>query len=84
MREVHAILSTIAISSILHALNEALILPNALANTALPFPLTGRSVIAAASMTASKGLTNDKTGVDPLFTVFISFVVPIAVNQFWI
>jgi hypothetical protein len=50
----------------------------------LPFLLIGRGVIAAASMTAYKGLANDKTGVDPLFTVFISFVVPIAVNQFWI
>jgi hypothetical protein len=82
MREVHAILSTIAISSIPHAFNEALILPNAPANAALPFLLIGRGVIAAASMTAYKGLTNDKTGVNPLFAVSISFVVPIAVNQF--
>jgi hypothetical protein len=83
MREVHAILSTIAISSILHALNEALILAKAPANALLPFLLLGRCVIAVASITAHKRWTNDKTGVDPLFNVFISVVVPIVVHQFW-
>jgi hypothetical protein len=84
MREIHAILSTIAISSILHALNDALILPNVPANAALPFLLMGRCIIAVVSIAAHKRLTNDETGVDPSFTVFISVVVPIAVHQFWV
>lgn len=50
MREVHAILSTIAISSIFHALNEALILSKVAEDASLIFLLLGRCIVGAASM----------------------------------
>ena len=83
MREVHAILATIAISSIMHAFNEAMVLSRAPAEAALMFVWIGRCAIGVATIAAHKRLTNDKTGVDPLFTVFIAIVVPVAVHQFW-
>lgn len=83
MREVHAILATIAISSIMHAFNEALVLSRAPAEAAFMFLLMGRLAIAAASVSIHKRLSSDETGVDPLFNVFITVVVPVAVHQFW-
>lgn len=83
MREIHAILATIAISSIMHTFNEALVLSRAPAEAAFMFLLIGRLTIAAASVSIHKRLSNDKTGVNPLFNIFISIVVPLAVHQFW-
>lgn len=83
MHEVHASLSTIAISLILHTLNEALIFSKIAEDTSLILLLLGRCVIGAASMAILQRLSNDKTGVDPLFNIFITIMVPVAVHQFW-
>lgn len=84
MREVHAILTTIAIAAFLNALNEALVLRVAQVDAEFAFLMMGRLVAGAVSVSIHRRLSADSTGVDLLFNIFISGVVPVAVHQFWI
>lgn len=84
MREVHAILLTIAIASCLNAANEALVSAKAPENAEFAFVMIGRLVAGAVSVSIHRRISTDHTGVDPLFNIFISAVVPFAVHQFWV